>query len=298
LTDTAGTITDTYFYNAFGEELAKTGTTENEFRYVGEQWDPNAGFYYLRARWYDQSTGRFASVDPYAGDPQAPVSLHRYLYANVSPVSFRDPSGYTTLVELNSASEIQTTLINISQTVNKIMTVYNKAQTAIELFKSLLHIVSVINGNMSDIKSSFPKGIDLDWVDEIPEAWADLMARGTAVGISDWGMGYVKMLSKGRDITAFTIYMPTIISMPGKLVPSGLKVNFKGKKIPVNLGFGGSGTGSLFGIGVVMGGEIDLLRMDLAAFRETHGGVDGLKGDEIAVKHHNRFHMHVKKWML
>jgi RHS repeat-associated protein len=99
LTDTAGTITDTYFYTAFGEELAKTGTTENEFRYVGEQWDPNAGFYYLRARWYDQSTGRFASVDPYAGDPQAPVSLHRYLYANASPMSFSDPTGEFSFTE-------------------------------------------------------------------------------------------------------------------------------------------------------------------------------------------------------
>ena len=51
LTDTAGSVTDVYYYTAFGEELAKSGTTENEFRYTGEQWDPNAGFYYLRARW-------------------------------------------------------------------------------------------------------------------------------------------------------------------------------------------------------------------------------------------------------
>jgi RHS repeat-associated protein len=107
LTDTSGTITDTYFYTAFGEELAKTGTTENEFRYVGEQWDPNAGFYYLRARWYDQSTGRFASVDPYAGDPQAPVSLHRYLYGSASPVVFVDPSGkFFTIGEIMMAGAI------------------------------------------------------------------------------------------------------------------------------------------------------------------------------------------------
>ncbi|MGE5672210.1 MAG: RHS repeat-associated core domain-containing protein [Fibrobacterota bacterium] len=107
LTDTAGTITDTYFYTAFGEELAKTGTTENEFRYVGEQWDPNAGFNYLRARWYDQSTGRFASVDPYAGDPQAPVSLHRYLYANMGPVSFIDPSGEYSYADVTAANSIR-----------------------------------------------------------------------------------------------------------------------------------------------------------------------------------------------
>jgi hypothetical protein len=32
-------------------------------------------------------------VDPYAGDPQAPVSLHRYLYAGNDPVCNLDPSG-------------------------------------------------------------------------------------------------------------------------------------------------------------------------------------------------------------
>ena len=41
----------------------------------------------------DPSTGRFMSVDPYEGDPQAPVSLHRYLYGNASPLTFKDPSG-------------------------------------------------------------------------------------------------------------------------------------------------------------------------------------------------------------
>jgi RHS repeat-associated protein len=93
LTNETGNITDTYYYTAFGEELAKSGTTVNEYRYVGEQWDPNAGFYYNRARWYDPSVGLFTSVDPWGGDPQTPMSLHRYFYANVSPMSYSDPTG-------------------------------------------------------------------------------------------------------------------------------------------------------------------------------------------------------------
>jgi RHS repeat-associated protein len=101
LTDTAGVVTDTWLYSAFGVELARTGTSENEFRYVGEQFDANSGFYYNRARWMDPSAGRFVSVDRYVGDPQAPVSLHRYLYANQSPVSFKDPTGNWTLVEVS-----------------------------------------------------------------------------------------------------------------------------------------------------------------------------------------------------
>jgi RHS repeat-associated protein len=99
LADSNAFVSDTYGYTAFGEPLASTGSTANEFRYVGEQADPNSGFYYLRARWMDPGTGRFASIDPFAGDRQTPISLHRYLYANASPVSFTDPSGEAPLTD-------------------------------------------------------------------------------------------------------------------------------------------------------------------------------------------------------
>jgi RHS repeat-associated protein len=100
LTNGAGLVTDEYFYTAFGVQLARTGTTVNPFQYVGEAFDPNAGFYYNRARWYDPANGRFTSVDPIFGIPQAPVSLHKYLYAGSSPISFKDPTGKFTLVDL------------------------------------------------------------------------------------------------------------------------------------------------------------------------------------------------------
>jgi RHS repeat-associated protein len=93
LTDTHGDITDNYDYFAFGELLNKTGTTENEFQYVGEQVDPNTTFYYLRARWMNPQSARFVSVDPFEGDRLTPISFHRYLYSNQSPVSFSDPRG-------------------------------------------------------------------------------------------------------------------------------------------------------------------------------------------------------------
>jgi RHS repeat-associated protein len=103
ITSSSGTVTDTYDYYAFGEVLSRTGTTVNEFTYTGEQFDPNAGFYYLRARWYDPKDGRFASVDQSTGKKTEPISLHRYLYANASPLNFTDPSGKFTLVDVMDA---------------------------------------------------------------------------------------------------------------------------------------------------------------------------------------------------
>jgi uncharacterized membrane protein YeaQ/YmgE (transglycosylase-associated protein family) len=49
--------------------------------------------YYLRARYYDPLNGRFNQIDPYAGSPQDPQSLHKYLYAHANPVNGIDPSG-------------------------------------------------------------------------------------------------------------------------------------------------------------------------------------------------------------
>ena len=52
------------------------------------------------------STGTFTSPDAYAGTIFDPVSLHKYLYANANPVMNRDPSGYYTLTEMQSAMAI------------------------------------------------------------------------------------------------------------------------------------------------------------------------------------------------
>jgi RHS repeat-associated protein len=94
-----GLLTDTYTYDAFGELLSSTGTTANNYRYTGEQFDPNSGFYYLRARYYDPAIGRFNVADPFEGRLSAPLSIHRYLYADADPVNKIDPSGKS-LIEL------------------------------------------------------------------------------------------------------------------------------------------------------------------------------------------------------
>ena len=94
LTSSAGTPTDTYEYDAFGNELNHTGITSNNYLYRGEQYDSDLSLYYLRARYYNPLTGRFLSVDSQAGEGQ-----RRYEYAGADPVNGMDPTGNNDIIE-------------------------------------------------------------------------------------------------------------------------------------------------------------------------------------------------------
>lgn len=80
LLDTNGEITDTYTYDAFGTRIAANGTTPNNYLYAGQQYDPDLGLYYNRARYLDTDTGRFWTRDGDYGNNEDPLSLHKYLY--------------------------------------------------------------------------------------------------------------------------------------------------------------------------------------------------------------------------
>jgi RHS repeat-associated protein len=93
LTNTTGAITDEYEYDAYGNSFTKVGTTPNVYLFRGEQYDPDLGLYYLRARYYNPLTGRFMSRDPLDGNGYYPKTLHKYLYAGGDPVDAIDPTG-------------------------------------------------------------------------------------------------------------------------------------------------------------------------------------------------------------
>lgn len=114
LTNAAGVTTDTYAFTAFGELEGSTGITVNDYLYTGEQYDPNLGFYYLRARYYNPAIGRFPTMDTYAGRIFEPKTLHKYLYANVDPISMVDPSGRVSISLAGAAKVANVVLITAS----------------------------------------------------------------------------------------------------------------------------------------------------------------------------------------
>jgi RHS repeat-associated protein len=100
LANAAATITDEYTYDAYGILIARNGSTQNNYRYRGEQWDNDLQLYYQRARFLNQNTGRFWTQDTYEGSAETPASLHKYWYANGDAVQYADPSGNFSLAEM------------------------------------------------------------------------------------------------------------------------------------------------------------------------------------------------------
>jgi RHS repeat-associated protein len=100
LTGSTGAVTDHYTYDAFGNQVAAVGATPNVNRYAGEAFDAALQMTYLRARYMNPGSGRFWTMDTFAGSPFEPRSLHRYLYCGADPVNFIDPSGRDSVTPL------------------------------------------------------------------------------------------------------------------------------------------------------------------------------------------------------
>lgn len=93
VTNSSGTVTDTYQYDAFGNKIASTGPTANPYLYSGERFDSALNLYYLRARDFNMLTGRFETMDLFSGNVNDPATLHKYVYTRNNPVNRLDPTG-------------------------------------------------------------------------------------------------------------------------------------------------------------------------------------------------------------
>jgi RHS repeat-associated protein len=97
LTNAAQTVTDTALYDAWGNILARTGTTKNPFLYVGRleyYYDEASGLYQVRAR------DLWALIARWLAQDMLPLMRHNarmYVYASNRPTTGVDPSGKFTI---------------------------------------------------------------------------------------------------------------------------------------------------------------------------------------------------------
>ena len=91
MVSSAGAVIDHVVYDSFGNIMTETNASNGDrFKFAGMQYDPTDGRYFDRARWYQNSDGRFLSPDPLgflAGDSD----LYRYIHNAATAAT--DPSG-------------------------------------------------------------------------------------------------------------------------------------------------------------------------------------------------------------
>lgn len=92
--DASGTIIATYDYAPYGSQAL--GTAPSGPGYTGHVNDPDTGFVYMQARYYDPAVGRFLSIDPVSPSVGNSFNFNRYTYANDNPYRYTDPNGMCT----------------------------------------------------------------------------------------------------------------------------------------------------------------------------------------------------------
>jgi RHS repeat-associated protein len=94
-----GTLAKSRQYDAWGgfRNGSAPAVGEAKVAHTGHQYDPETGWVYAKARYYDSGLGVFLSRDPYEGEIGDAPSLHRYMYAEDNPLRFYDPTGTSAL---------------------------------------------------------------------------------------------------------------------------------------------------------------------------------------------------------
>jgi RHS repeat-associated protein len=90
LSNTSGSLAETYAYDSYGRVISSTGSLTNPFQYTGREFDSETTLLFNRARYFDPNAGRFLSQDPIRFDG----GVNFYAYTRNNPVLLTDPFGY------------------------------------------------------------------------------------------------------------------------------------------------------------------------------------------------------------
>jgi RHS repeat-associated protein len=156
LTNNTGAVVGTASYNPYGQTTSTTGTT-TPLGYDGQYTDPETGFIYLRARYYDPATGQFITRDP-----ATPITTEPYLYVGDNPLDQTDPTGLSFLGIAEEAVPIVIGVVATGACVAQAElcvaaaladAVANSMMTGIELGTGRIHLATAVKNEVWTLAS-------------------------------------------------------------------------------------------------------------------------------------------------
>ena len=165
---------------------------ENSILFTGEPYDAS-GLYYLRARYYDPTTGRFITEDTLFGEMDNPLTQNLYAYCLNNPVLYIDPSGHKRRCDdkYNNQQELYATVCSGN----------------FKVLEKELRINKELNLEKYSYISDPEFQVYCAWIDSKPEERIDLI-KGKYTS-SFWGDEFVLRLSylnsKGIDVRKLSI---------------------------------------------------------------------------------------------
>ena len=297
---------DTYGYDAFGQTVNQTGSSDNKYQYAGEQFDSTTGDYYLRQRFYDTSSGRFGRMDTYEGYQTKPVSLHKYIYADANPIFWTDPSGFMSMPELASARNIADILSTSIRTVDRFLTTIDKVTSTVDLISTIYQSFQLMSNPIlmtrslgGSVSNQIKEILNPDFLEEAVMALRSNASRIVSSVITQQlpqEKQKVTRYLKNKD-SSFVIYAPSILSVAGGTsIPTGIKVRGKSVNIStkgVNM-ISNEYADRLIGVGMISGGkDYQFFRMDFGRF--NHPRSPDRNNYDVWQDSGKRFHFHVPK---
>ena len=113
LNDKGDAVTRTE-YKPYGDTWIQEGDRSNRPKFNSQELDPETGYYFYNARYYEAEIGRFITADNIIPDEYSTQSWNRFSYCKGNPIKYKDPTGHAPIQD-DKTQKIVSSVIDVSK---------------------------------------------------------------------------------------------------------------------------------------------------------------------------------------
>ncbi len=156
LTDGGGAVVERYYYDAFGKTtITFGGATGNEYRFHGARLDPETGMYWMRARQYHPSLGRFMQQDRIGHWTDFTNLGNGVAFVRNDAVDHRDPLGLECQIpQLAASTSRHDATTQIARNIQDCLNLQARLQAdAEQLYRKIMYDRNQLGGQGAEFRT-------------------------------------------------------------------------------------------------------------------------------------------------